>query len=109
ASVPADEVENFKKMDKKEERAKFFEKWALDRAKFRAVNGVYVLICKEPTYLYVEVTPKARTVFNKETRDKIREVLLTEFKDKRFDAGLLGAVKVVHDRLEKVPVKPPEK
>src|SRR5262249_6214353 len=46
ASVPADEVENVKKMDK-EERGKFFEKWANERAKFRAVNGVYVLICKE--------------------------------------------------------------
>src|SRR5262249_40995455 len=104
ASVPADQVEKVKKMDKKE-RAEVFRKWAVERAEHRVVNGVYVLICKDPTYLYVEITPDARSVFNVQARDKLRELLVDELAGKRFDEALLGSVKFVQDRLGKTPVK----
>jgi uncharacterized membrane protein YgcG len=100
ASVPADDVEKVKKMDK-EERAKYFQKWAIERAKETVVNGVYVLICKEPTYLYVEVTPKARKVFNEKAMQKLRELFLGELREKRFDDALLGAAKMVQETLAK--------
>jgi hypothetical protein len=100
ASVPADDQEKVKNMDK-QERAKYFEKWAIDRAKETVVNGVYVLICKEPTYLYVEVTPKARTVFSVKARDKLRELFLGDLREKRFDEALLGAAKLVQETLAK--------
>src|SRR5689334_12209114 len=48
-------VESFKEIppDRKEEFAelgkeKFFDRWAKHRAESLAVNGVYILLCKEP-------------------------------------------------------------
>src|SRR5262249_39045409 len=58
-SVPSGDVDKVKNMSKDEVNT-YFRKWAEDRAQARVVNGAYVLICKEPKYLYVEITPKAK-------------------------------------------------
>src|SRR5579871_1932118 len=44
-TVPADKAEEFKKLDKAG-HAKFYNDWALQRARTAKVNGVYVLIVK---------------------------------------------------------------
>jgi hypothetical protein len=100
ASVPADDLEKVKKMEK-EERAGYFKKWAIDRAKEAVVNGVYVLICKEPTSYYVEVPPKAGAVFNAKVRNKLIQQIGGDLREKRFDEALLGAAKLVRETLEK--------
>ena len=50
ASVPADDLEKVKAMDKTE-KTEYFTRWAKARVTQRGVNGVYVLICKEPKFL----------------------------------------------------------
>jgi len=47
--IPEDRRKDYKEEDKRQ----FFEKWARERAHDNAVNGVYVLICKEPPHLQV--------------------------------------------------------
>ena len=36
-------------------KAKFFSQWAAERAKEAGVKGVYVLLCKQPPHLQIEV------------------------------------------------------
>jgi hypothetical protein len=96
--VPADNVDKVKAMSK-EERLKFFKKWAETRAEQRVVRGVYILICKEPTMIYVEVTPKVRSSFDEAARAKLRDKLVEDFRAKNFDDGLGNAVRFVKEKL----------
>src|SRR5262249_35986681 len=97
---PPDYAEKVKELQGKERDA-FFRKWATQRAQYRVVHGVYILVCTNPTYLYVEITPKGRPALDTQPRDRIRAALISEFRDERFDEGLLAAVKVVEEKLAK--------
>src|SRR5262249_3607776 len=57
ATVPADDVEKVKAMEA-DQRNAYFLKWAKARADLRVVNGVYVLLCKEPLHWQVGVVEK---------------------------------------------------
>jgi uncharacterized membrane protein YgcG len=98
ASAPGEPVDKLKSMSS-EDRKKFFHNWALERIQATAVNGVYVLVCKEPPHVQVEITTGADVVFDRSARDKLLQALLTEFKAQRFDAGLEAAVNVVRQQL----------
>ena len=77
------------------EKQKFFHELARDRAKELKVSGVYVLITRNPTYLYVEV-PTMGFLTDDEVK-KAQQALMSNFKDKKFDEGLAQAVQVVLD------------
>jgi hypothetical protein len=77
------------------DRDKFFRELALERAKALKLSGVYVIITKNPSYLYVESTDGSGVT--KDQSAKVRAALLTNFKDKKFDEGLAQAVQVVAD------------
>ena len=96
-TVPGDHAERVKNMTG-EERGKFFYNWANDRAEAAVVNGIYILICKEPARLEIIITRKARSTFDKEAFAKLRELLLRQFRDKHYDAGLSQAVDFVRER-----------
>jgi uncharacterized membrane protein YgcG len=96
ASAPKEQMD---KLKTREERSKFFHNWALERMQATAVNGVYVMACKEPAHLQVEITTSADAVFDRSARDRLVQALLTEFKAKRFDAGLEAAVNLVRQQL----------
>jgi TPM domain len=100
AAAPAADLEKVKAMDT-EKRREYFLKWAQERAKDRVVNGIYVLICKEPQYLLVGVPEKEPHRFAVGTREAIENALRKEFKDNRFDEGLEQALHVVEERLTK--------
>jgi hypothetical protein len=97
ATIPGDQAERVKAMTR-EERAKFFRNWATDRADVAVVHGVYILICKEPAFLEIIFTPRGRQAFDKESFEKLRELLLKSFHEKRYDEGLQSAVDFVRDR-----------
>ena len=97
-SVPADQLDKVKAMQPKE-KADYFHKLAIEQAKERAVNGVYILITREPKYLYIEITPPARETFDKEFYNHFRKVLFSSFGEDRFNEGLAAAVKTVQERL----------
>src|SRR5262249_15458732 len=95
---PDDQAEKVKAMSN-EDREKFFRKWAAERAEARVVRGVYILVCKEPSHVTFEITGPARDRFTAADREKLRDLLLKEFRMKRFDDGLLAAVKFVSEKL----------
>ncbi len=76
-----------------EKKKEFFARWARDRAHDNAVNGVYVLICKEPSHLQIEVGNETRRkAFTEGNRDEMVKILLGKFRAKKYDEGLQEAV-----------------
>ncbi len=89
ADIPADLKKDYKPENKKE----FFEKWARDQAHENAVNGVYVLICKKPSHLQVEVGNETqKKAFTLRNRNELAKLLIDKFKEKKYDEGLQEAV-----------------
>jgi hypothetical protein len=110
ATIPGDQAERVKGMPR-EERAKFFRNWAADRADVAVVHGVYILVCKEPAFVEIVITPRGRQGFDKASFEKLRELLLNSFHEKRYDEGLQGAVDLVRERFaagNREPKKNPE-
>jgi hypothetical protein len=100
ASVPADDLEKVKAMDAKG-RSDYFQRWAKERAGQRVVNGVYVLICKEPRYLFAGVTEKEPHRFAPGTGIAIEKVMRKEFAEGRFDDALDQALRLIEEKLTK--------
>lgn len=79
AAIPAVKEADERRLGKKE----FFAEWARERAKALQVTGVYVLICKHPGHLQVEVGNETRKrAFTLANRDQLVQIL-----DRRFEAG----------------------
>jgi hypothetical protein len=97
AGVPGAEAERVSKMSA-EERAKFLRNWAVDRADAAVVNGVYILILKDPPHLEIVITTKARSSFDREAFTKLRELLIRQLRGKHYDDALLQGVEMVRDR-----------
>jgi hypothetical protein len=77
-------------------RGEFFKGWAEARMKELGVNGVYVLICKSPTYLYIDMDPDTnRKGFSGADRARMLKALIGSFKEKKFDEGLKAGIDVV--------------
>jgi hypothetical protein len=83
------DVDKVKAM-KPEEREKFFKELIEERAKEVKLDGVYVLICKNPSSLYVFIPH--RDEFPPGFLTKVETALLTSFKEKKFDEGLQKAI-----------------
>ena len=98
ATIPGDQAERVKALPR-EERARFFRNWATDRADVAVVHGVYILVCKEPAFLEIIITPRGRQAFDKESFEKLRDLLVKSFHEKRYDEGLQSAVDLVRERL----------
>jgi len=98
SAVPGDQSARVKAMSR-EERDKFFLNWATDRSEAAVVNGVYVLICKDPSHLEIVITKKARPIFDKAAFEKLRELLLKNFREKHYDEGLDAVVNFVQEKL----------
>src|SRR5262245_8509907 len=82
-----------------EARTAFFREWTQRRARAEGVNGVTVLICRDPSYLYVNVAEDARTVITAAEERRIREAILSKFREKKYDEGLDAAVRLVREAL----------
>ncbi len=95
-SVPANLAEQFKK-----DKNKAFLDWAQSQAAKNKIDGVYVLVCKEPAHfeVYVDTTTLKKALTPKD-RDKLRDQLLAHFRNKEFDKGLKDAVVLVRERFQ---------
>jgi uncharacterized membrane protein YgcG len=100
ATVPTDKVEAVKAMDK-QARSQFFQEWANSRAKRRRVNGIYVLITKEPGHVQAEVGHDTqKSAFTGKDRDRLRDILIEAFEKKEYDRGLLEGAQFVEKTLD---------
>jgi uncharacterized membrane protein YgcG len=109
ATVPADKVAAVKTMDK-EAKAKFFQEWANSRARRRRVEGIYVLISRDPGHIQVEVGRETQKgAFTLKDADHLRELLIAAFEKKEYDRGLLDAVQYVQKTLDENMAKLPHR
>jgi hypothetical protein len=100
ASAPADQLPKVRKLEGEAKRL-FFRDWTQERQKTLAVNGLVILVCKDPTYLYVEVSESLRTTFDEPTTKELAALLIGKFRTKDYDAGLSEALQFVRKKLEK--------
>lgn len=92
AAIPADLEKKYKEVGKKE----FFADWARTRATALGVHGVYVLICKSPGRIEVEVDKETRKkAFTLGDRDKLVQKIADKFREKKFDEGLQDGLEFV--------------
>jgi hypothetical protein len=100
-SVPVDQLTRVKALSP-EDRTKFFNNWCADRAEATVTHGVYILISKDPSHLAVEITDRAKPAFDKENREKLIGPLLTAFREKKFDEGIIAALEFAKSRFAAV-------
>jgi uncharacterized protein len=100
--IPADKKAAYDKVKGDEEKRKeFFVEWGLERFKTAEVNGIYILITKEPGHVQIEVGDETgRKAFTKKDRDHLRDLMLGHFKKKEFDKGLLEGVEYVRKTVD---------
>ncbi len=96
--VPADYRDKVRDMNR-EERNKFFREWASQRLRSEAINGGLILVCKEPTHLQVQFSGRVRSTFSDEDTKKIVNLLVSNFREKKFDEGLLEAIRYLREKL----------
>jgi uncharacterized membrane protein YgcG len=96
ASVP----EGKKVPEDPKKRAEFFDEWARSRSEELGVNGIYVLICKKPTQVRIEVDRRSRRAFTKADAERLVKRIVGAFRENKFDDGLLGGTEVVEAALK---------
>jgi hypothetical protein len=83
------------------ERERFFTRWARSDARF--VDGVYILICKQPLEVRVVTQFRSRTQpITAEDGEQLREKILALIQEDKNDQALLQAANYFHDRLYSV-------
>jgi uncharacterized protein len=74
----------------------FFAEWMKRRAQELKVNGVYVLICRNPSHLQVDAGADTKQrAFTAQNIEQLKNILVTRFRNKQYDEGLLEAVNYV--------------
>src|SRR5205807_256209 len=92
ATVPggATKAEELKKS--KEARDEYFAKWGQARERELRVDGVYVIITRNPAHIEVGVGKEtAKKAFTREDKRELQRTLLERFKKKEYNEGLIQA------------------
>lgn len=89
AKVPAAGAEKVKTAEGK---LAYFRDWTRDRMRERGAE-VGILICQEPSFFYVEATNTAVKALGREAVQAARDGLLEQFRAKKYDDGLLAALR----------------
>jgi hypothetical protein len=96
ATPPDDDGERVRAMGS-DERLNYFRDWARKRMRDERINGVMILICRNPSTLYVAVSERARGVVTPEQEKAIHGALLTAFRERKYDEGLLSALRLIRE------------
>jgi hypothetical protein len=91
---------------------KTLEEWAAERARQLKVNGVFILLCKDPPRIQVEAGAETRQkAFTTADTEKLFGVLRDHFKEKKFDDGLIAGLRFTQERMKEnlrgVKITPP--
>jgi uncharacterized membrane protein YgcG len=82
-------------------KEKFYADWLERRAAQLGVRGVFILVTREPGRVQVGVDRATRRrVFTVEDREALREALVTAFRARQFDQGLLDGLRLVRRRMD---------
>ena len=75
---------------------KMFEQWTVKEAKQSRVNGIYILISKEPAHLQIVVGNDTQNkAFTSKDREKLAGIMLNKLRTKKNDEALLECVQFV--------------
>jgi uncharacterized protein len=75
---------------------RMFEVWTLQQAREQRVNGIYILLSKEPAHLQVIIgNDTQRSLFTTRDRTALIEVMLGKLRAKQPDEALLQGVSVI--------------
>ena len=81
--------------------------WATKRIAEAKFSGVYVLLCRRPGQLQVEVDKQTRQkAFTQADVDQLVKVISAQLLEKKYDAALLDGVDCVQSALQKNLGKP---
>jgi hypothetical protein len=84
------------------QRNSFLENWARERAKAAGVNGVFILICNDPSTVHVVVwPPEWERKFTAADCERVRRFLVRRLETGSRDEALLATVTEVADELER--------
>lgn len=84
----------------RQDRRAFFESWLRSRARHYGVNGVFILICRDPGRLELEPGFKTRQeVFTLADRDDAVKLIADDFRKKEFDRGLIEGLELIDQRI----------
>jgi uncharacterized protein len=93
--VPADVKQGVDLTDKAAAN-RMFEQWTVKQARQHGVNGIYVLISREPAHLQIVVGNETqRRAFTQLDRDNLAGTMRGKLKLKQYDEALLAAVNFV--------------
>lgn len=82
------------------DKGKAFHEWARERARAARVQGVYILICKDPGRIQVEVGDRTqKKAFTLANREELRKIMRENFEKKEFDKGLIAGVQYVQKKM----------
>jgi uncharacterized membrane protein YgcG len=102
ATPPADRAPELKTLG----RERFFAAWAEERMLASRVDGVYILICKDPSHVEVIISQDAGEPFNDRFRESLRRTLVRRFDRRQYDKGLLEGVALVREQLDQALAEP---
>jgi uncharacterized protein len=95
--IPADMRANYS-YDRREQ---FFAQWGSRRAQELKVDGIYVLITRNPSYIQAAAgADTKKRAFTDDNSTQLKNVLVNRFKNQEFDQGLLEATQYVQRTLE---------
>jgi uncharacterized membrane protein YgcG len=98
-AIPAAKLKQFQALSGTAQD-RFFTEWSQERYRTARVDGIAVLICRNPAKIRVTVGQQVlEKAFPGADRDRLVELLLTRFKAREYDQGLLDGVSHVHARL----------
>lgn len=96
AEIPADLRSQYS-ADRKDQ---FFSQWMTRRGQELKINGVYVLICRNPSHLQVDAGRDTKQrAFTAQNVEQLKNILVNRFQNKQFDDGLLEGVNYVDKTL----------
>jgi uncharacterized protein len=108
STVPTADVNKVKAMveakDSDALKTYFFE-LSRSRAKANKVDGIYVLVNKNPRWLQILTNKKTEPYFDRSQVKEMRSLMETQFKKGNFDEGFLEGVQYVRDQFTKNPPK----
>jgi len=75
---------------------KMFEQWAVKEAKQQKVNGIYILLSREPAHLQIVVGNETQSnAFTLKDRDSLASLMLSKLRAKQNDEALSECVQFV--------------
>jgi uncharacterized membrane protein YgcG len=95
--IPQDLQAKFQQLGKQ----RFFEGWTNQQAKAQGVDGIYILITRDPGHLEVWVgNITQQRLFPLSDRDQLKRLLASSFGQKDYDGGLLQGVQFVQKEMD---------